>query len=184
MTKTGPEKDHTAIEAKIRAALHSEPRLGPSFHLKQIIFEDDGSLVLDGEVPNVASKKLALERAAAIPGITGIVDRLHVIPATPMGDGEIRVHVRDALINEPAFENLEVREFDAGKWLLARGVPQGSEGTIDVEVQDRIVTLNGRVPGLPSKRLAGVLAWWVPGVRDVVNGIELDPPGGIETWMW
>ena len=22
------------------------------------------------------------------------------------------------------------------------------------------------------------------GVRDVVNGIELDPPGGIETWMW
>ena len=88
------------------------------------------------------------------------------------------------VINELAFENLEVREFDAGKWLLARGVPQGSEGTIDVEVQDRIVTLNGRVPGLPSKRLAGVLAWWVPGVRDVVNGIELDPPGGIETWMW
>lgn len=157
MTKTGPEKDHTAIEAKIRAALHSEPRLGPSFHLKQIIFEDDGSLVLDREVPNVSAKKLALERAAAIPGITGIVDRLHVIPATPMGDGEIRVHVRDALINELAF---------------------------DVEVQDRIVTLNGRVPGLPSKRLAGVLAWWVPGVRDVVNGIELDPPGGIETWMW
>ena len=93
-----------------------------------------------------------------------------------MGDGEIRVHVRDALINELAFENLEVREFDAGKWLLARGVPQGSEGTIDVEVQDRIVTLNERVPGLPSKRLAGVLAWWVPGVRDVVDGIELDPP--------
>jgi hypothetical protein len=24
--------------------------------------------------------------------------------------------------------------------------------------------------------LAGVLAWWVPGVRDVVDGIELDPP--------
>ena len=46
------------------------------------------------------------------------------------------------------------------------------------------MTLNGRVPGLPSRRLAGVLAWWVPGVRDVVNGIELDPPGGIETWMW
>jgi osmotically-inducible protein OsmY len=23
--------------------------------------------------------------------------------------------------------------------------------------------------------LAGLLAWWVPGVRDVVNGIEVDP---------
>ena len=85
MTAIGPEKDRTVIEAKIRAALKSEPRLGPSFHLRQIVFEDDGSLVLEGEVPSVAAKKLALERAAAVPGVTGIVDRLHVKPATSMG---------------------------------------------------------------------------------------------------
>ena len=176
MTAIGPEKDLAVIEAKIRAALKSEPRLGFSFHLRQIVFEDDGSLVLEGEVPDVAAKKLALEKAAAVPGVTGIVDRLHVKPATPMGDGEIRVHMRDALINDLALEALEIREFDAGKWLLARGVPQGSRGAIDVEVQDGIVTLNGCVPGLTSKRLAGVLAWWVPGVRDVVNGLEVDPP--------
>ena len=36
--------------------------------------------------------------------------------------------------------------------------------------------LNGRTPGLVSKRLAGVMAWWTPGVRDVVNGLEADPP--------
>ena len=29
---------------------------------------------------------------------------------------------------------------------------------------------------MTSKRLAGVMAWWVPGVRDVVNGIEVEPP--------
>jgi osmotically-inducible protein OsmY len=29
---------------------------------------------------------------------------------------------------------------------------------------------------LTAKRLAGVLAWWVPGSRDVVNGIEVLPP--------
>lgn len=81
-------------------------------------------------------------------------------------------HLRDALIGELVFGTLEIREFDAGKWLLAGGVPKGSRGTIDVEVQDGIVTLNGRVPGLTSKRLAGVLAWWVSGVRDVVNGIK------------
>ena len=39
-----------------------------------------------------------------------------------------------------------------------------------------MVTLDGRVPGLAHKRLAGVLAWWVPGVRDVVNGLEVVPP--------
>ena len=57
-----------------------------------------------------------------------------------------------------------------------RGAPQGERGNIDIEVRDGIVTLNGSIPGLTSKRLAGVMAWWVPGVRDVVNGLEVDPP--------
>ena len=30
--------------------------------------------------------------------------------------------------------------------------------------------------GLGLKRLAGVLAWWVPGSRDVVNGLGVTPP--------
>lgn len=29
---------------------------------------------------------------------------------------------------------------------------------------------------LSHKRIAGVLAWWVPGSRDVVNGLEVLPP--------
>jgi osmotically-inducible protein OsmY len=45
-----------------------------------------------------------------------------------------------------------------------------------VEVSDGVVVLNGAVPSLSAKRLAGVLAWWVPGSRDVVNGIEVVPP--------
>ena len=49
-------------------------------------------------------------------------------------------------------------------------------GSLDIEVNDGVVTLNGRVPGLESKRLAGVMAWWVPGTRDVINGIAVDPP--------
>ncbi len=164
------------IEAEVRAVLRSEPRLGAKFHLKAIRVEDDGSVILDGEVPSVAAKKMALERVAATPGITGIIDRLHVEPATHMGDAEIRVHVRDAMIEEPAFELLEVRECIDGQFELARGVPQGARGTIDIEAQEGVVTLNGTIPGLTSKRLAGVMAWWVPGVRDVVNGIEISPP--------
>jgi osmotically-inducible protein OsmY len=31
------------------------------------------------------------------------------------------------------------------------------------------------VTGLTQKRLAGVLAWWVPGSRDVINGMEVVP---------
>jgi osmotically-inducible protein OsmY len=49
-------------------------------------------------------------------------------------------------------------------------------GTIDVGVEGGIVTLDGDVTGPGQKRLAGVLAWWVPGSRDVINGIGVTPP--------
>ena len=176
MSNDSSKSNRDEVEAKVRAALKSEPRLGPAFHLKALGIEPDDSLILDGEVPSVAAKKLALEKVAAIPGITGIVDRLRVEPATRMGDGEIRVHVRDAMIEEPAFEQLEIREEAGGQFELVRGVPQGARGNIDIEVLEGIVTLNGTIPGLTSKRLAGVVAWWVPGVRDVINGIEVAPP--------
>jgi len=45
-----------------------------------------------------------------------------------------------------------------------------------MEVRDGVVTLNGQVPSLSHKRLAGVLAWWVPGTREVINGLEDVPP--------
>jgi osmotically-inducible protein OsmY len=176
MSDDSSKKNRNKIEKEVRAALRSEPRLGPSFHLKALGIEPDGSLILDGEVPTIAAKKMALEKVAAIPGITGIVDRLHVEPATRMGDGEIRVHVRDSLIEEPAFERLEIRECVGGQFQLVRDIPEGARGTIDIEIQEGIVILNGTIPGLTSKRLAGVMAWWVPGVRDVVNGIEVNPP--------
>ena len=175
MSDDPPKNNQDEVEREVRAALRSEPRLGATFHLRALEIEPDGSVILDGEVPSIAAKKIALEKVASIWGITGIVDRLHVEPATRMGDDEIRVHVRDAMIEEPAFERLEVRECIGGQLQLARGVPQGASGNIDIEVQDRIVTLNGSTPGLTSKRLAGVMAWWVPGVRDVVNGIEVNP---------
>jgi len=51
----------------------------------------------------------------------------------------------------------------------------GARGEIDIEVEHGVVSLNGSLPSLAAKRLAGVLAWWMPGVRDVVNGITVDP---------
>lgn len=37
------------------------------------------------------------------------------------------------------------------------------------------MTLNGSLASLASKRFA-VLAWWIPGSRDVINGIAVTPP--------
>lgn len=176
MTASDEDKRRREIEANVLQTLRSVPRLGPHFHLRALRFDSDGVVVLDGEVPDVATKKLALEKVAAIPSIDGIADRLHVKPATHMTDKEIRVHVRNGLIAEPGFASLEIRELENGEWHLMRGAPAGAHGRIDIEVNDGVVVLDGCVPGLTSKRLAGVIAWWVPGVRDVFNGIEVSPP--------
>jgi len=45
-----------------------------------------------------------------------------------------------------------------------------------VDVNNGIVDLEGSAPSLSHKRLAGVLAWWVPGSRDVINSLEVIPP--------
>ncbi|WP_243688888.1 BON domain-containing protein [Geotalea toluenoxydans] len=54
--------------------------------------------------------------------------------------------------------------------------PLAASGAIEVAVDKGVVTLNGQVASLSQKRMAGVLAWWVPGSRDVINGLEISPP--------
>jgi osmotically-inducible protein OsmY len=161
--------------AGVRATLRSEPSVGPHFHPSELEIASDGVLVLGGEVESVKAKKLALERVAALPGIDGIADRLHVKPTTHMSDKEIRVHVRHMLLEERSFRDLELHEREDEKDTLVRGTPSNARGSIDFEVKDGVITLNGCVPGLTAKRLAGVMAWWVPGARDVINGIAVEP---------
>jgi osmotically-inducible protein OsmY len=163
------------LRAKSLAAMRSEKRIG--LHFKPVRFEidADGTATIQAEVENVAVKRLVLERLAATQGVTAIVDRLRVKPAQVMSDDGILEHLRKAYYAEPAFAALTLKERKSGKRKLVREAPQ-ARGEIEIEVKNGVVILNGRVPGLASKRLAGVLAWWVPGARDVVNGIAVEPP--------
>jgi hypothetical protein len=156
-------------------AMRSEPRIGPHFRPRELSIDPDGMLTIDAEVESVAQKRLALERIAAIPGISGIVDRLHVRPAAQMSDDGIIDHLRKAFAGELSFRGERISERKGESLSLVQDAPQGAIGDIDFEVADGIVILNGTVPSLAAKRLAGVLTWWVPGVRDVVNGIVVEP---------
>lgn len=164
----------TQVAGKIRAAIRSEPRFDIEQDHVDVSF-DEGVATLEGEVRDIAVKKRAMERVAAITEVTGIVDRLRVTPAQPMGDAEIRVLVRDALLQEPALAESAIYERRAGQKEIIRE-PPGFRGAITVSVEDGVVTLDGESVSLAHKRLAGVLAWWVPGSRDVINGIgEMSP---------
>ena len=166
-------ENEARIISEVTAALEREPAI--NLHRFPVHLEfHDGALIMEGEVEEIRAKKRALEVAAALPGVTGIVDRLRILPAERMEDGEIRDHVCNSLLAENLLATCAVRAIVKGKAEVASG-GEGGEGCIDVEVNRGVVVLNGAVPSLSAKRLAGVLAWWVPGSRDVVNGIEVVP---------
>ncbi|GFO64941.1 BON domain-containing protein [Geomonas paludis] len=157
----------------IRAALEREPRVNLHGHPIELDFAD-GVVTVAGEVGGIAAKKLALRIAATPAPVTGIVDRLRVEPSEQMEDGAIRDHVCNVLASEPAFMQYAVQAIVKQDLEEVRGTAQrGLERVIEVEVNDGVVILNGRAESISHKRLAGVLAWWVPGSRDVVNGIEV-----------
>jgi osmotically-inducible protein OsmY len=174
------EQMQQEIVTRVRAALEHEPRVNLHRYPLVIDQEPDGTLVLEGETQNIAAKKLALEVAASTPGVTGIIDRLRVVPSQQMGDGEVRDHVRDSLLQEPAFENCSIRVAANSHFETVREIDSGQGGIIELSVEDGVVTLDGRVASLSHKSLAGALAWWVPGTRDVINGIEISPPQEVD----
>ncbi|MGE0825948.1 MAG: BON domain-containing protein [Candidatus Binatia bacterium] len=164
-----------SIITQVRAALEREPRI--NLHRYPVeVSVSNGDFVLAGEVEHIVAKKLVLELAARTPGVGTIVDRIRVAPAQPMGDGAVRDHIRDAFLQESTLTNCMLSIRDKGQTTTVREASGESSAAIEVQVEDGVVTLNGQVPSLSHKRIAGVLAWWVPGSRDVVNGLEVLPP--------
>lgn len=166
-------KGEDEIIRKIAASLEQETRVNLHAYPIQIDYSD-GIATLTGETEDIAAKKIALEIAGAVPGVSAIVDRLHVQPAEQMEDGEIRDHVCNALLSEQLLEAYAIRALVKGSMVTVRE-PVTPFGAIEVEVNNGVVTLNGQVGSLSQKRIAGVLAWWVPGSHDVVNGLEVSP---------
>jgi osmotically-inducible protein OsmY len=59
---------------------------------------------------------------------------------------------------------------------MLRDIRGEGAGEVEVAVEDGVITLEGSVISLSHKRVAGVLAWWTPGCRDVVNSLGVSPP--------
>lgn len=137
------------IKASLEKELHLDPIKTP-IHIKL----ENNAVFMEGTVGKIADKKTAILIAMSIPGVSGIVDRLKVKPAKEMGDKEIKNHVSDAFAEEPTLKSLE----------------------IEIAVTNGVVDIEGNAPSLSHKRLAGVLAWWVPGTQDVINSLEITPP--------
>jgi osmotically-inducible protein OsmY len=169
-------RDQDQVIKAVRTAMGHEPRINlHRFPVRIAYSADDEVLTLEGEVEHVAAKKLSLELAIAVPGVKHIVDRLRVVPATHMGDGAIRDAVRDVLMLDHAFDNCTIKVRVKGAVEIVRDSLFNPHGVIELSVTDGVVLLDDHVTSLIQKRLAGVLAWWVPGSRDVINAMDVVP---------
>jgi len=165
--------DKERVLKLVRGALERDRRINLHRFPLRADFVDQ-AVVLEGEVEDIAAKKLALEHAAAVEGIRGVVDRLRVAPAERKGDGALRASLGAFLLEAREFHNCTIRARRKGSAETLRQADAACE--IEFDVNDGVIVLEGRVPSLSHQRLVGVLAWWTPGCRDVVNALEVAPP--------
>lgn len=163
------------LTQSVRAALEADVRVNLVRHPLRIQATSDGAVVLEGELSDVAARKSALSVVAGVPGVRGIVDRLRIIAATPRGDGEIRDSLVKFIENESELSNCTLRMRLEGRVDTVHDAGGEAFGEIEAEIKAGVITLNGQVLSLTHKRMLGVLAWWTPGCRDVINGIAVVP---------
>ena len=123
---------------RIHAALEREPRVNIHRHPIRV-HSQDGAVILEGEVADVAAKKLALEAAAAAEGVSGVVDRLRVAPGEARGDGAVRDSLARLLLEQGEFRNCTVRVHTNERSIELRKKEDGV-GEIDISVTDGVET--------------------------------------------
>lgn len=132
-------------------------------------------LTLEGEVSDIAVKRLAPRLAESVPGVARVVNRLTVAPAELRGGGAILDSLRRFVLSEPVFRNCTIRVTEKGATQTLRSIPETGAGWLELSAQDGAIVLHGEVISLSHLRMAELLAWWAPGCRDVVNRVRVIP---------
>lgn len=158
----------SATVRSIRAAL--ERANDVDLHHNRIEVIGGNNIRLEGEVNNIVVKRRALQVARQACNGLDIEDNLLVHVERERTGQALLQAVVDALAGEPVFREFAVR--------ARRGEPPPADGRnwIEVEVDVGRVRLYGEVWSLSHRRIAEVLAWWVPGTADVDNRIHVQPP--------
>lgn len=163
-----------AVRKQVHAALEREHRI--DLHRHPVKIESaDGTVTLEGEVADVAAKRLALQLAASVQGVSNVVDRLRVAPGERRGDGAVRDSAARLLLDQPELRGCSLNVRTNEKVEVLRRVSEDPAGEIQLSVTDGVVVLEGHVISQSHRRFAGALAWWIPGRRDVINALEVRP---------
>lgn len=160
---------------ELTAALERDPRI--NLHKWPIsVWSQEGKMVLDGKMENIAAKRAALAAAQKLcRDKCPVVDLLRVAPTEPKGDLELRDALVKTFASEPVFKEYTLRATANGKTEVIHDASPGPYG-IQLDVHNAAVRLSGRVGSLTHRRLAEVLAWWTGACEALDNLLEVFPP--------
>ena len=138
------------IKRNVEAELHWAPELDAS---DVAVTVKDGVVTLAGFVRNSTEQSAAERTSKRVIGVKAVVNDLQVKPSSERLDREIAQDAVDA---------------------LSRALPTVSPG-VKVTVRDGSISLEGEVPWDFQRQLAEKAVREVPGVKDVLNLIEVEP---------
>lgn len=156
----------------LMAALERDSRV--DLHQYPVRISNGGAqLVLEGDVENIAAKKVIARLARRVAGDQAVVDRLRVSSSESREDGALRTEVLRALLEEPVFTEYTIR---VGRNQQLETMREGrGAGEIDIHAEGGAVCLEGSVGSLTHRRLAEVLTWWTAGCQRVNNRLHVTP---------
>ena len=144
------------VTTKVKMALMAEPGLSP---LTINVDTSHGVVTLFGIVSDKATKDKTALSAKQIRGVKGIENELQVVPDVAAA----RVDVKDDGLHDAVQSRLESRK-------------DLSDADISVEVKNGVVRLTGKVKTQGDRLTALTVASATPGVKSVVDGLELEKP--------
>ena len=112
---------------------------------------EDGVVFVSGEVDSAAERRAAQEDIESAPA-QRIVNTLTLRNYVERTDDELRAAVKRALSRDLAVD----------------------AATVTVDAEDGVVTLSGRVASSAQQYAAEDVAWWTPGVTDVISHLHVD----------
>jgi len=154
--------DDIARTNKVKSAFSLSKRLS-AYDIN--VVAKDGAVTLTGQVPTEVDKQLAGSVVKDIPDISRVDNQLQVNPGIKPSETSLREGMR--------VTDLEIRA-DLNEKLAMSQALQGQN--VQATVQDRTVTLTGRVESPAQKTGAEQLARSIPNVVDVVNNLEVSNP--------
>ncbi len=163
----------TVLEAKttgaVKAALELNRTLEP--YPINVDTEEDGVVVLRGEVPQAEIRAAAERVAAAVPSVRRVKNELRINPNLPVQTDAGRT----------LGENLDDKALEA-KVHLAFSLTRQLKGTdLSVSAYRKGVTLRGEVDDEAQRRLAVEVARQTKDVQDVVDEIRIKGKAGVSS---